>query len=489
MKDRQPTQILSNGAIRYGIYNADGTLNHYEYMKRDDAPTVDGTPLNKANLLSDATARKLWPGSTRPEDPTVNDAFAKLSTGMHRVGDIEITSRSAPSAAWLPCDGRYVSQADYPELFDVLRTTASQGDWSTQIVNADINPSKASDTISYANGVWFRVRPQVDTQYTADSKTARMWYSTDNMQSWHETAVLDNVIRINTVHYYAQKYVSICVYKDPEILNTSYYYIYYADQPSGPWNFGAQFERNMTYNNSYGYSDPDVVTDGTVFYLTWLHQGEMRSSVDLLASTWTSTSLGIYRIRSMTYNEYDGYFYGAKGESDTNINFQIARTKTPTNHSSWQVIYSATGSYTVVRASGNIIYAADVGSGSSTTNYAYSTDGGATFKQASLSKKAGAPIISDGIVAMSADTPGNNTGSRMDPVLLYSDDLNNGFISMSAPYVASFAGNGTGLIVGAIESNGSDTRNIYRDFTYDAKKIPKITPDSRSHAYIKALEE
>lgn len=485
MKDRQPTQVLSNGAIRYGIYNADGTLDHYEYMKRDDAPTVEGTPLNKANLLSDATAKKLWPGSTRPEDPTVNDAFAKLSTGMHRVGDIDITSRSAPSAAWLPCDGRYVSQADYPELFDVLRTTASQGDWSTQIVNADINPSKASDTISYANGVWFRVRPQLFSNLSGDVTTARMWYSTDNMQSWHETAVLANVIRINTVHYYAQKYVSVCFYKDPEILNTSYYYIYYADQPSGPWNLGAQFEKS-----SFG-DDPDIITDGATFYIAGKKQASITCSSDLFASKWTSvglSALGIYEIRSMTYNEYDGYFYGAKGESSSSSSFQIARTKTPTNYSSWQVIYSATGSYNVVRASGNIIYAADVGNSSATT-YAYSTDGGSTFKQASLSKKADAPIISDGIVVMSADDPGNGSGSRMNPVLLYSDDLNNGFISMSAPYVVSFAGNGTGLIVGAIESNGADTRNIYRDFAYDAKKIPKITPDSRSHAYIKALEE
>ena len=43
MKDRQPTQVLANGAIRYGVYNADGTLNHYEYLKREDAPTVEGT--------------------------------------------------------------------------------------------------------------------------------------------------------------------------------------------------------------------------------------------------------------------------------------------------------------------------------------------------------------------------------------------------------------------------------------------------------------
>ena len=106
MKDRQPTQVLANGAIRYGVYNADGTLNHYEYLKREDAPTVEGTPLNKANLLSDATAAKIWPGSKKPDDPTVNDALGKLSEGTAKVGDIAITARTDLSDAWLPCDGR-----------------------------------------------------------------------------------------------------------------------------------------------------------------------------------------------------------------------------------------------------------------------------------------------------------------------------------------------------------------------------------------------
>ena len=78
MTDRQPTQVLANGAIRYGIYRADGTLDHYEYLRREDAPTVEGTPLSKANLLSDATALKLWPGSNKPEDPTVNQALAGI---------------------------------------------------------------------------------------------------------------------------------------------------------------------------------------------------------------------------------------------------------------------------------------------------------------------------------------------------------------------------------------------------------------------------
>lgn len=75
MKDRQPTQVLANGAIRYGIYSADGTLDHYEYMKREDEPTIEGTPLNKANLLSAATENKIWNNKEKPADPTVNDAL------------------------------------------------------------------------------------------------------------------------------------------------------------------------------------------------------------------------------------------------------------------------------------------------------------------------------------------------------------------------------------------------------------------------------
>ena len=36
MKDRQPTQVLSNGAIRYGVYNADGTLEVWAPTQAQD---------------------------------------------------------------------------------------------------------------------------------------------------------------------------------------------------------------------------------------------------------------------------------------------------------------------------------------------------------------------------------------------------------------------------------------------------------------------
>ena len=52
-----------------------------------------------------------------------------------------------------------------------------------------------------------------------------------------------------------------------------------------------------------------------------------------------------------------------------------------------------------------------------------------------------------------------------------------------------FANNGN--TVSAIVDNSEDVqvKLLTRDFSYSAKRIPKITPDGRSYAYIKALEE
>lgn len=153
MKDRQPTQVLANGAIRYGVYNADGTLNHYEFLKREDAPTVEGTPLNKANLLSDTTAAKLWPkASTRPEDLTVNDALVELQKGTSKVGDILMTAREKPSDAWLLCNGQTVTKSEYPKLFDLLRPAASPTPWTSKNITG---VDKSADSVVYEHSKWF----------------------------------------------------------------------------------------------------------------------------------------------------------------------------------------------------------------------------------------------------------------------------------------------------------------------------------------------
>lgn len=50
---------------------------YYATIERADQPTQAGTPLNKATLLSDATADLL---KLAADDPTVNEALAKLAS-------------------------------------------------------------------------------------------------------------------------------------------------------------------------------------------------------------------------------------------------------------------------------------------------------------------------------------------------------------------------------------------------------------------------
>lgn len=47
VKDRVPSQVLTNGAIRYEEFDAEGNSLGYKYIKRADEPTEAGTPINK----------------------------------------------------------------------------------------------------------------------------------------------------------------------------------------------------------------------------------------------------------------------------------------------------------------------------------------------------------------------------------------------------------------------------------------------------------
>ena len=89
-------------------------------------------------------------------------------------------------------------------------------------------------------------------------------------------------------------------------------------------------------------------------------------------------------------------------------------------------------------------------------------------------------IMFDGFIA------GTGTGQKV----AISDDITTGFVFVDVGYTLSsqLAGHGT-LLIGACDSTNTVMRNVYHDYASDSKKIPNITPDARSHAYIKAMEE
>ena len=73
MKDRVPKY-----PGRVLITPEDGSAAFYATVTRADEPVEVGTPINKAALLSDDTAKML--GFTTDDDPTVSDGLATLAT-------------------------------------------------------------------------------------------------------------------------------------------------------------------------------------------------------------------------------------------------------------------------------------------------------------------------------------------------------------------------------------------------------------------------
>lgn len=296
MKDRQPTKILPNGAIRYGVYGENGTLQRYEYMKLEDEPSETGTPLNKATLLSDETVKKVWPNQdTRPEDPTVNQALAKLAEPTAKIGDIMFTTQN-PGENWLVCNGQKVKKEDHPELYGVLRGNPEELTWDQKytyiypdnsLENIDIAQSEnticivalgiskiwisdnygmtfqeksAAQTlrkIAYGNGFWCALT------YSGD----KVLYKKDINEAWNEwNAPYENfkILRfINNEFVLINQYGKIITFDEPgktyleyefnsitiedidydgsnyAIFNGAHTEYYYSKNLNGPWTAGA----------------------------------------------------------------------------------------------------------------------------------------------------------------------------------------------------------------------------------------------------------
>lgn len=141
MQDRQGTNNLANGAVRYGVYDAGGNLLRYEWIRLEDEPLEAGTPLTAGNLLTAQTAAKVWRAGDAPEDPKPDNALDKLTEPNHYVGDILTTVRVL-SAPWHACDGSTFDQTAYPDLYTVLGgttlpTISYSDDTTTYIKMAD----------------------------------------------------------------------------------------------------------------------------------------------------------------------------------------------------------------------------------------------------------------------------------------------------------------------------------------------------------------
>lgn len=513
MKDRQPTQILSNGAIRYGVYTADGTLDHYVYLKREDAPTVEGTPLNKANLLSDATAAKIWPGSEKPEDPTVNDALAKLAQGTARVGDIAITSRTDLSAAWLPCDGRTVSQEQYPALCAVLRTPASPSLWTQETVSTNIGAG--GDAISYENGHWFRTYRDTTSAHilvSDDGETWTEWAMPQNL--WvGGTIISSKIAACCQMHYYGGQYVCSALLKYTIETGTRFaHVILFADTLMGTFSADSPQNTNVTSAEDFEGSRYDIHYNGTQFIIAGYTSGThsvcllyTRNLSSRAANTgeytnWSEGVLyagdddiknvqGIYVARStgeiFVYGRDDvdssGFydmvlFAGSSADAMNRLyvdNFTVKKANYP-------------AAYGFVEVNNNVftwlcIWVDSANSSTYKLHKISTNDGTITITKVSdtIDAPAYTVVCSDQLVGVYGTS------------VYVSEDITQGWdYTTTLPASAGGQPAAAGTVV-RIPGTSANTavKDILHNFAYDNKKIPTITTDTRSKAYIKALEE
>lgn len=503
MKDRQPTQVLDNGAIRYGIYNADGTLDHYEYLKREDAPTVEGTPLNKANLLSDATAAKLWPNaSVRPEDPTVNDALGKLAQGTAKVGDIAITSRTDLSNAWLPCDGRYISAGQYPELFNTLRISASAAPWSIESLPTHTGDFNAHFDVmlSYANNYWFYAM-KGSLYYSADliswiditpSDLSR--YSSGNIQ----------ILNYFEMHYWQGQYVC-AVYLSTGTNSDDYKYVcLYTDelQKTG-WKLSSIVTKFYTYPYRATEINRTLLFDGTTYYFAYtayssssgnqtvsciLYTTELTENTkDVWSTSWFQSNNASTQFLAKYYDVDSGYFYGIRIYSLDNYDnvTGIVRSRNLQSEDNWSVL-SGLGVVSYIRAfavQGNDIAVVTCSSNNHSQIYR-STDMGISFTALLSTTEQQSKELYNIALVSGVICAWFGYGSSY-IYIIDADGTDVQSVTNDVELSKAFAHTANAIAV----CSYSATTVVHQDFTYKNKKIPSITPDSRSHAYIKALEE
>lgn len=531
MKDRQPTKILANGAIRYGVYNADGTLNHYEYLKREDAPTVEGTPLNKANLLSDATAAKLWPNaSARPEEPTVSKALAELKKGTAKIGDILMTARAKPSDAWLPCGGQDITQTEYPELFSLLRSKAGNADWTTQDVTGIDADTKF---LHYVNGKWFAFRQGSVDSYSGGESGPLYVYVSEDTHTWTKHTVHYGPVYGSSVGTTILRSITMCYHpiKNAYYLATNWTVTSSSGSSIASYNYwlSADFTQLTQINAASGLDSMPtnstegskrsiwVRPDGSMWNcaITYYRTGSptttanpLRYSVYGGASVSTDYGVtwpGVTSNSTLSGADYDAdsdqflFMYGRSAYVGQRLGDLDTATKVGELPTSIMPAASNTSGYiSYVCAKTNTIV---VVWGDTRMSYAYSTDRGATWQSGPTEIVGGSNArwsalqteyaynYVNGLLIFYVET---YTGSIYDSWTLSMSDpsdqayrtegvngdaISDAGIAMDAPKLRTQADGTTGGYV------------TIRDYNLLVKALPTVIPDSRSHAYIKALEE
>ena len=207
MKDRIPTKP---GRMKL-TPSADG--DDLFVLERADAPSQEGTPLNKASLLSDATAALFGLSG----DPTVNDALATVGNGFTMVrtgaaapglgttakrGDVYIEDSGTGARRAYLCDYVGTRALDPGATWEVGAIHQSDGhllDGGSydKYIRSDLVHIPAGTVVSIASGYAFRAVFYVDGFFSES------WAFKTSAQTIENDADVRFVVRKDPVGYSA----------------------------------------------------------------------------------------------------------------------------------------------------------------------------------------------------------------------------------------------------------------------------------------------
>lgn len=208
MKDRVPAYP---GRVK--LNPVDGQDGVYD-MLRADEPIQDGTPLNKATLLTDETAARFG----LSDDATVNDALANAQRNFP-VGTIVGSARPDVSdllgGEWALCNGANIYATEYPELAVFLQKDGYQ--------TAEVAGILLQDVACY-NGTWVAVG-----YAAATGGHPYILISTDPAGTWTVNQISTSLAYLYAVDFYNGTWVAV------GNITSGYPCIFTTTDPTGEW--------------------------------------------------------------------------------------------------------------------------------------------------------------------------------------------------------------------------------------------------------------
>lgn len=198
---------------RIKLVPVSGQENVYD-MEWADGATVEGTALNKANLLADATATSL--GLTSAATP--NDAFGKLQENIlderPEIGEIRATAETSLGSNWLLCNGAQITSSQYSQLYNLLSSDLRTRFSAYNISTGESTPLVIS-VVTYINNRFVIVSRENKSSGSYESYGVFIT-SSSNGTSWTTEKVYEdgNAFYVTGIAYAGGKYVISLEYID-----------------------------------------------------------------------------------------------------------------------------------------------------------------------------------------------------------------------------------------------------------------------------------